>query len=131
MRKGLLRMQRKYTWSLHTPRKQCTQVEKLNKPQAAHAHGRSLDSRLMPTTYFANRCCRSGAALQSTKPAALWKRITCRMRVPIVMAPCGVLVDLVSDRHLITMDVEDMDTCSQRMSYWSDGVVQEMCTGCQ
>ncbi len=34
----------------------------------------------------------------------------CRMSVPMVMAPCGVLVDLVSERHLMTMDVEDMDT---------------------
>lgn len=38
----------------------------------------------------------------------------CRMSVPMVMAPCGVLVDLVSDRHLITMDVEDMDTWPPR-----------------
>ena len=38
----------------------------------------------------------------------------------MVMAPCGVLVDLVSDRHLITMDVDDMDTWPQRTCSWSD-----------
>ena len=38
-------------------------------------------------------------------------RLTCKMRVPMVICPCGELLDLVSARHLITMEVEDIDTC--------------------
>jgi hypothetical protein len=33
------------------------------------------------------------------------------MSVPIVICPCGELVDLLSVRHFTTMDVDDMDTC--------------------
>ena len=30
----------------------------------------------------------------------------------MVICPCGELLDLVSARHLITMEVEDIDTCT-------------------
>ena len=36
--------------------------------------------------------------------------LTCRMRVPMVIWPCGEAVTLLSVRHFTTIDVEDMDT---------------------
>lgn len=39
------------------------------------------------------------------------ERLACKMRVPMVICPCGELLDLVSVRHLMTMEVEDIDTC--------------------
>ena len=107
----------KYTWWLHNLHKQLLQVHNQNTSQAAQ--------ELPVQQAIANVSLAASAAsvLRLLSPHSLLHcetGITCRMRVPIVMAPCGVLVDLVSDRHLITMDVDDMDTCSQRMSSWSD-----------
>ena len=39
---------------------------------------------------------------------------SCRMRVPIVIWPCCVFVALASVRHLTTMEVDDIDTCTFR-----------------
>lgn len=39
---------------------------------------------------------------------------SCRMRVPIVIWPWGEAVAFASVRHLITIEVDDIDTCSKQ-----------------
>ena len=39
-------------------------------------------------------------------------RSTCRMRVPMVICPCGELFCRASVMHLMTMDVLDIETCA-------------------
>ena len=38
---------------------------------------------------------------------------SCRMSVPMVICPCAEPADLLSVRHLMTMDVDDMETCAR------------------
>lgn len=78
---------------------------------------RSLESAALSRPVGSHHLCifrtpRSNSWLVPGLPPVRGPGATCRIRVPMVMAPWGVFVDLVSDRHLITMDVDDIDTCT-------------------
>ena len=45
--------------------------------------------------------------------------------MPIVICPCGELVTLLSVRHLTTMEVEDIDTCTLAIAQPNVGSLQQ------